>query len=59
MNNKIKIADLPEFDITEHLDSEQAIAKQSGLTRETLYKALRSDAHPSFDTIAGFVLRWV
>lgn len=84
MTKKIKIADLPEFDITEHLDSEQAIAeyitivleendpaaladalgvaarargmteiaKQSGLTREALYKALRSDAHPRFDTIS-------
>jgi probable addiction module antidote protein len=84
MTKKIKIADLPEFDITEHLDSEQAIAeyitivleendpaaladalgvaarargmteiaKQSGLTREALYKALRSDAQPRFDTIS-------
>ena len=26
MTRKIKIADLPEFDITEHLDSEEAIA---------------------------------
>ena len=26
MSRKIKIAELPEFDITEHLDSEQAIA---------------------------------
>ncbi len=26
MTRKIKIADLPEFDITEHLDSEDAIA---------------------------------
>ncbi|MFA5939707.1 MAG: addiction module antidote protein [Sinimarinibacterium sp.] len=26
MSRKIKIADLPEFDITEHLDSDQAIA---------------------------------
>ncbi len=26
MKRKIKIADLPEFDITEHLDSDQAIA---------------------------------
>ncbi len=25
MTQKIKIADLPEFDITEHLDSEEAI----------------------------------
>jgi len=27
MTRKIKVADLPEFDITEHLDSEQAIAE--------------------------------
>ena len=27
------------------------IAKSSGLTREALYKALRSDAQPRFDTI--------
>ncbi len=84
MTKKIKVADLPEFDITEHLDSEQAIAeyitivleendpaaladalgvaarargmseiaKQSGLSREALYKALRSDAQPRFETIS-------
>lgn len=84
MTKKIKISELPEFDITEHLDSEQAIAeyitivleendsaaladalgvaarargmseiaKQSGLTREALYKALRSDAQPRFETIS-------
>ena len=84
MSKKIKIADLPEFDITEHLDSDEAIAeyltvvledndpalfaaalgdiarargmteiaKASGLTREALYKALRSTASPRFDTIA-------
>lgn len=28
-----------------------AIAKASGLTREALYKALRPDARPRFDTI--------
>lgn len=28
------------------------IAKTAGLTREALYKALRSSAHPRFDTIA-------
>ena len=28
------------------------IAKESGLSREALYKALRSDAHPRFETIA-------
>ncbi len=84
MTKKTKIADLPEFDITEHLDSEQAIAeyltivleendpaaladalgvaarargmteiaKQSGLSREALYKALRADAQPRFETIS-------
>lgn len=28
------------------------VAKASGLTREALYKALRPNAHPRFDTIA-------
>ncbi|MDO9011662.1 MAG: putative addiction module antidote protein [Gallionella sp.] len=82
--NKIKISSLPEFDITEHLDSEQAVAEyltivmeendpaamahalgiaarargmseiaaKSGLTREALYKALRPNAKPRFDTIS-------
>ena len=27
------------------------IAKASGITREALYKALRPDAHPRFDTV--------
>ena len=80
---KTKISELPEFDITEYLDSEQSIAEyltvvleeqdmsalthalgvvarargmsavalQSGLTREALYKALRPSSHPRFDTI--------
>ena len=84
MTKKIKIADLPDFDITEHLDSEEAIAeyitivmedndpallaaalgdvarargmseiaKASGMGREALYKALRPNAHPRFETIA-------
>ncbi|MEQ1557151.1 MAG: addiction module antidote protein [Gallionella sp.] len=84
MSKKISVADLPVFDIAEHLDSEQAIAeyitivleendpsaladalgvaarargmteiaKQSGLTREALYKALRADAQPRFETIS-------
>ncbi len=83
MTKKIKIADLPEFDITEYLDDEAAIAEyltlvlaendpallaaalgdaarargmseiaaKSGLTREALYKALRPDAQPRFDTV--------
>jgi len=84
MNEKIKIADLPAFDVTEHLDSDQAIAEYltvvleeddpaalahalgsiarargmteianaAGISREALYKALRADAQPRFETIA-------
>lgn len=83
MKKKIKVEDLRKFDITEHLDSLEAIAeyltamietgdasllavalgdvarakgmaevaKASGLTREALYKALRADAQPRFDTV--------
>lgn len=83
MTKKIRLADLPDFDFSEHLDSEQAIAeyltvileendpallaaalgdiarargmseiaKASGITREALYKALRPDAQPRFDTV--------
>ncbi|QEP44760.1 putative addiction module antidote protein [Ectothiorhodospiraceae bacterium BW-2] len=79
----MKIADLPEFDMTEHLEDEQAIAEyltivleeddpallaaaigdiarargmsdiasRSGITREALYKALRPNAKPRFETI--------
>lgn len=83
---KVKIAELPDLDFAEHLDSEEAIAEylsailadpdstpavlaaalgdiakargmsavaaQAGLTREALYKALRPDSHPRFETIA-------
>lgn len=28
------------------------IARETGLTREALYRALRADAHPRFDTVA-------
>ncbi len=84
MNQKIPIADLPEFDPSQYLDSEEAIAeyltaileenapallaaalgdiarargmseiaRSSGLTREALYKALRPDAQPRFETIS-------
>ena len=84
MTKKVKVSDLPEFDITEHLDSEQAIAeyitivleendpaaladalgsvarargmtdiaKASGTTREALYKALRPNAQPRFETVS-------
>jgi probable addiction module antidote protein len=83
MNDKIRIANLQEFDITEYLEDDQAIAeyltiileendpsllaaalgdvarargmtevaRASGLTREALYKALRSNAQPRFDTV--------
>lgn len=83
MTNRIKIADLAEFDAAPYLDSENAIAayltdilsandpallaaalgdiarargmgeiaKASGITREALYKALRPDSQPRFDTI--------
>ena len=84
MTKKIKIADLPEFDMAEHLPDEQAIAEYltvvleeddpaaladalgtiarsrgmsdiaqaSGITREALYKALRPNASPRFETIS-------
>ena len=83
MNKKIRLADIPDLDFAEHLDTDQAvaqyltaileendaallaaalgdiarargmseIAKASGITREALYKALRPDAQPRFDTI--------
>jgi probable addiction module antidote protein len=83
MKEKIRVADLPEFDITEYLEDDQAIAEyltivleeddpaalaqalgtvarargmteiaeKTGLGREALYKALRPDAQPCFDTI--------
>src|SRR3990172_8988659 len=84
MAQRIKVADLPEFDAARYLESEAAIAayltdileannpallaaalgdiarargmseiaKASGLTREALYKALRPNAKPRYDTIA-------
>lgn len=84
MAKKLRVADIPDFDFSEHLDSEQAIAeyltaileennpallaaalgdiarargmseiaKASGITREALYKALRPDAQPRFDTVS-------
>lgn len=82
--SKTKIADLPEFDLAEHLKTDEdvaayltlvleendpgelahalgviarargmgEIAQASGLGREALYKALRPNAQPRFDTIA-------
>ena len=84
MTKKVKVTDLPEFDMADYLDSDAAvaeyltqviadgdsgelaralghiakargmsqIAKDSGIGRESLYKALRPDAQPRFDTIA-------
>ncbi len=84
MPKKIKIADLPDFDMAQQLKNEEDIAtyltivmedndpallaaalgdiarargmsdiaKAAGITREALYKALRPDAHPRFDTIS-------
>ena len=81
--NKIKVADLPEFDMAEHIKTEAdiaaylnlileegdaaelahalgiiarakgmaEIAQKSGITREALYKALRPNAQPRFDTV--------
>lgn len=83
MPRKVRIADLPDFDPTEHLTDEDEIAayltavleendpallaaalgdiarargmseiaQASGITREALYKALRPDAQPRFETI--------
>jgi len=79
----IDISSLPEFDPSEYLDSEEAIAcflndaletghaghiadalgdiarargmteiaKQTGITRAALYKALRPNADPRFETV--------
>lgn len=84
MTQKIRIADLPDFDLAEHMQSEEDIAeyltlaieendpsllaavlgdiarargmtdiaKASGISREALYKALRPNAQPRFDTIS-------
>jgi len=83
MNTKIDVTKLPEFDVSEMLQSEQdiaeylniviehgdaallaatvgdiarargmaQIAKDSGIGREALYKALRPNSSPRFDTI--------
>ena len=84
MTQKIKLADLPVFDMAEHLKTDEdvanyltlalqeddlselthalgmiarargmtEVAKTSGLTREALYKALRPNSQPRFDTIS-------
>lgn len=84
MAKKIKVSELPEFDVAEYLGSDEEIAayltavieendasllsaalgdiarargmaqvaKDSGITREALYKALRPGSTPRFDTIS-------
>ena len=44
MTKKVKISDLPEFDITEHLDSEQAIAEYITIVLEENDPAALADA---------------
>ncbi len=83
MTTKIRIADLPTFDMAEYLEDDKAIAEyltivmeendpaalanalgtiarargmtdiaaKSGLARESIYKALRPNAQPRFETI--------
>jgi probable addiction module antidote protein len=84
---KVKVSNLPAFDMAEYLEDDVAIAdylsivlegddsallvaalgdiarargmseiaKASGVTREALYRALRANAHPRFDTIQHVV----
>lgn len=84
MSKKINVEALPDFDLAEHLKSDEDIAtylsvvledddsselmhalgvvarargmtevaRAAGLTREALYKALRPNSQPRFDTIA-------
>ena len=68
MRKNIRVDDLPEFDPAQYLDNEESIAvyltgileannaallaKAAGITREALYKALRPDSAPRFDTIS-------
>ena len=83
MRKKMKVSELPEFDMAEYLKSPEDIAvyltqvidegddaelahalgvaarargmsevaRAAGMTREGLYKALRPDAHPRFETV--------
>ena len=84
---KIKISDLPDFDVVDYLktdadiaeyltvvleDGDPAlfvaaigdiarakgmsdIAKKSGVTRESLYRALKVEARPRFETVAKVI----
>jgi probable addiction module antidote protein len=81
---RVKMSELPEFDVSKYLNDEASIAeyltmvieqddaallavtlgdiakargmteiaKSTGLAREALYKALRADAQPRFDTVS-------
>jgi probable addiction module antidote protein len=83
MTDKIKVSELPTFDMADHLKTNEdvaiylnlvledddpaelahalgviakargmmQIAEATGLTREALYKALRANSSPRFDTI--------
>ncbi|RMG55523.1 MAG: putative addiction module antidote protein [Gammaproteobacteria bacterium] len=83
MTGKIRVSELPDFDVTEYLEDDQAIAeyltcvledgdpnllvaalgdiarargmtdiaRETGLAREALYRALREGASPRFDTV--------
>jgi probable addiction module antidote protein len=84
MTKRTKVSELPEFDASEYLSSEEdvaaylttileendaallaaalgdiarsrgmtQVAKDSGITREALYKALRPGSEPRFDTVS-------
>jgi probable addiction module antidote protein len=84
---KIKIKDLPKFDVVDYLKTEKdiaaylsavledgdpalfvaaigdiakakgmsEIAKKSGVTREALYRALKIEARPRFETVAKVI----
>jgi probable addiction module antidote protein len=84
---KIKIKDLPKFDLVDYLKTEKdiaayltavledgdpalfvaaigdiakakgmtEIAKKSGVTRESLYRALKIEARPRFETVAKVI----
>ena len=83
MTQTIKVTDLPDFDMAEHLKTDtdianyltlaladdnpgelthalgviarsrgmSEVARAAGLTREALYKALRNNSRPRFDTV--------
>lgn len=53
MTKKIRIADLPEFDITEHLDSDQAIAEYLTVVLEENDAAALADALGSIARARG------